>query len=53
MCVALPSVGFTHSRMSHVNIDVSVLSFMYTSLAETSQQVGMLQQSCTCADVVI
>jgi hypothetical protein len=53
MCVALSSFGCTHSRMSHGNIDVLVLSFMYTSLAETIQQVAVLQQSCSCADVFI
>jgi len=39
--------------MSHVNIDVSVLTFIYTTLTETTQQVAMLLQSCTCADVFI
>lgn len=53
MCVALPSFGCNHSGMSDVNIDVLVLSFMYTSLAETTQQVAVLQQSCSCADVFI
>jgi hypothetical protein len=39
--------------MSHLNIDVSVLTFTYTSLAETTQEVAMLQQSCTCADYLV
>jgi len=35
-----------HRGMSHVNINISLLSFIYTSLAETTQQVAPLQQSC-------